>query len=1829
MNKMKKLLSVLLAVVIALSCMSVMASAATTAYKTVSDLQAVTDGGTVTAYSAYSPYGQVTRLSTEARASMIQDFLDSVLPGLNINMGTVLDVLGLTITINLTSVDNLCISFDSFKDTFDNTLYSIAAAIVNLGVLEELNFDTWNTGIDRAGDAQLTLFAELFQLLSNNTTVVETVLTDGLDLGIVAGMIGNIDLDPINEFITDLPSLVKGLIFGLFERWDDTAEEIEMLETNASGDGKIEETLTWFVKNLFTNDMSITTVKADSTGTTTSEHSLPGENADARVRYIQNGTVLTAKTYATQEYVDAQLKANPDSTLAKGDYYVSAIYVLEPEVGTEDYVWAQVEVDAETGEIVYEEDENGDPTTTPKKIGANLKYYNLNSPLLPSLDATIDLSTMSAADLLYTFISPVFGDMAPVVLNGSLKKILGGFFGAKYNYIGEVGSDEVNALADATDAFFTEEQGDYLWEWSNYAVINGNHYYRFEDQIFAADLSNVNNYFHIINWDYEITTDFMDEFIPENGGSTSDTLFMNLNDFLIKVANEVLVASATTTNAADGATAAWTRPTFTAGANSNLVGNIKALAQAIISLAPQHIFGSDYQTNPRCYYDMFMSSENDIILTGIAAQLVDILMPSMTLPTADELIAADAKVGAVLAAVIREFAAQLVPEYNYDALIYADFGTTSSDKVKTFIDPVANGLVTSGQTASSYWLDVIMRMAIDIGYEYLRAFADIGEDSEEVLAGVVNQGYMHDGGTYAAGTTQATLQAQWEAMLDYIIDWALSKGTATKTETVQTGTKGSCDSTPVYEEVTTTYQKNMWTWRMENLVDTTGLTIDLATAQDPWVKLGKIFNDLLPIEEILNIDVSNSLWLETTLRDNFILSLVDLKWENITNLLIVPDGALRTDNVLDQLATVLKNLVNGLFKKIGGGSYEFIPSSITDFDTLASQAGIRDLAVGLVGKLETAYNNGLLDTVFPLLNFFIGWKTDPQVMADPVITYSFRDGNDYAFQWSGQTNYPAIDADSTVIKFLNNSSGMLETHRNSSVVDNEYAITIKSVTSDATVNSLTFTVPDDTASPYETIEIKIGGTYNGEEAATITIAYDFVGKDGKAVGGTQYISRTIFFSNQYEDANVDGREDGDDSDGYASIAQFKKFQFTEDLYNVVTTFEPSISGTNATLAGTSNFKSVTAPDNSVDMNALASTYFAYYQNQDGGWGDSFPKDGSTSGKLYYAKDGVTEDTEFPYGRYDMGRVAVKYGDDSKVWEIDYIHYNDYDVYDIYTANKDRGITANDVTDVAVYNEWNAAFKDIVKLATYPMMTEGNGNSATDYVSVIMPQIEPAIERFEAADEALSESMADANASAGADSSLPSHVQTLLTQLETDDKAKNGFEINYQDYEYYEYFNYADLRTAARNLYASYLAPDVMDTHYILNSGIRLAELNNVISAESNATVAAAIEATKLENDPAAVAASQEAYDNWQMPTHTKLYVDDMTSRLAYYKQFVEIADHKEDADHLYFLNQEIAHVEAQGFVESDYTAASWERYAEALATAKAVAAGTDEYASYNSRIFDVKWELMVARKNLLAKADSLIEAGGTAELLANIDLAEAILAKSLDEITLSNVAIEKGLTKEQALGHLLQGLGYYYTGEDGNEWNLYADSAYEYRDNDRPNRSSNQAKVNACNNNLVACLAYFSDDVEVEFVGINGGVITDTTEEGAEKATGYVSGIEVGTEDVKEFFTTNNTGSIEVALGTASALNGTGALITVKDLNDNVVGEYILVVYGDVNGDGSIDLSDYNALDQYTQNTTSAINGDPNLIAADADKNGEIALGDYNALDQYTQNTTSAITQTA
>ena len=364
-------------------------------------------------------------------------------------------------------------------------------------------------------------------------------------------------------------------------------------------------------------------------------------------------------------------------------------------------------------------------------------------------------------------------------------------------------------------------------------------------------------------------------------------------------------------------------------------------------------------------------------------------------------------------------------------------------------------------------------------------------------------------------------------------------------------------------------------------------------------------------------------------------------------------------------------------------------------------------------------------------------------------------------------------------------------------------------------------------------------------------------------------------------------------------------------------------------------------------------------------------------------------------------------------------------------------------------------------------------------------------------------------------------------------------------------------------------------------------------------------------------ASQAALDEWKMPVTTKLTVEDFTSRLAFYKQFLNAANMEDDA-HLYFLEKEIAHVEAQSLDAANYTADSWANYQEKLAEAKAVAAGNDEFAGFNSRIYDVKYNLMVAYKNLLTKEASLIEAGGTADLLANIETAEAIFASLEAGDGVWALAADYEGEADDAYAALISALGYYYVGEDENTWNLYADSAYEYRDNDRPNNQNNQAKVNAANTALATAIANFETAEVLEpntGVGNENAPFESVIDEmnvnpdGNIKATlygfdtlGWNDAFEID-GGIIEFFTSAYGDDFVEIITPESGVETTGTIINILDENGDVIETYTYIYFGDIDMDGEITANDA-YLAEYYGTYFEGIDTYEQFVAADLDADG-------------------------
>lgn len=1697
MKKSTKLLSVILAIVMLFSSMTVLASAAKTNYKTHEDLVAL---------NAYSPYGTVTRLSTEERTSMVFDTLDQLLGDLNLNPGKLFEVAGLSLNVDLRSINALCGTVDNVKSLLGNALVVLAKPL--LGILADVDLDRWQAGMTRENTDQLNIIACLLMVLQDNASLVGNVLSTGeIDLGVASSALSGVDL----SIIKDIPGLIKGLIFPLLERKDDDLTQMGAL-ASTQGNGGVQSVLNSFVQSLFTKPQSTTSYKENAEGVCISNHTLP-----------------TQDDYLRYAYAKGQ-----DST---GEYYIC--YILDPttyEYTAEEAKFYKTEEPEGSGEYVYK-----------TMAGDNLKYYENDSYWLPSFAnalstgaATLDLNTDTATTLLYKFIPYVFQEMAPVVLNGSVKKALAEWFGAKFTYVGDVGSEEVNALPDSGDVFFTQEQGEYLWEWSDYKVISGNHYYRFQDQIYSSDLSNTNPYFDIINWDFKITGDFLNEFVPtaQTDGSVTNsaagysTVLGGVNDFLGKVISTVFTSEVV--SAID-----WTK-----GGNDQLLENAKKAARYVVSYSPESIFGEDYNNG---YYQLMMDegSSNQEIVCGIAAKLIELLMPQLNLPSAENL--KGKNVGGLLAAIIRELATQLLPTYNYDALIYSDYNN------KILLDK-----------DNSYWLDVCLTMGVDIGMNYLRNLIDLGEDTEVGYKFAASK-------TYDLAAFEADPQG-WEDTVDWVVDWAL------------------CDD---YE----------WTWKMEKFVDTSAFTIDLAAPQDPWPKLDAIIRAILPVEEILSVTPADGkTWLETALRDNFVLSLLNLDIVKPVSMFNIPAGSvLRDTNVFSAVVEVVRNLLNGLLKKVAGGDL-INASKITSIDSVFNQGNLAEFAQNLISKLYTAYQNGLLDAVMPFLNFFVGWTTDPQKMADPNVSYTNTDGYDYLFSADSAT------VNSTLV-IRNDSAGSLLEHRNTDAVDQPYNIHITSITSSDETMTSSASFPMVIA-PGATGNIPLSLTYSGDKVVTFQITYYYVFKDGTAVGGEQTMISYQYVSN--------ARPADDEMTTYdEQVVQVNNSAATKvDAIRIKPDDTPkyrvanSLSAVEGVYFGFNNNAGESYAVWIREANASGYPDFVIDQtsnyvhgvnenidkyNQKIGWMNGDNKYSSVSPYDYNTNADVSG---YEYGSViDLGTVTITWhnnrkggwfgveesgGDNNVTFTMDAgdLYYTDtsalQDAFDSYSSLRRSDFAAN--ADA----EWNALQNAMLAAARTLLMPFNPTTFSTEYSA---SALETLVNNLNDAYEALSAKPSETNAF--------SSVETAL------DEAEAGDGVNFQNYEFFEYWDYEEAKRNAESVLAAYEAPEAPDK-YIDGSWLSEEEINTIADAAGNATLTAAIKATMVDPSQADIDAYEDALANYVAPTYSALELEDVAARVGYYRDFL---NYNTKATEKQFLAKEIEAANAQGYVEGNFSATSWATYTEALA--KATEVNTDPSAS-QSAVFDAKYALMVARNGLMDKADSCIDNGAYMQLESLIAQAD-VMFQNTDLYT-----VKEGEAAD-AWANLVAALGYEYEDENGYIQNLYVNSAKAYVASDRVMSSTTDAELASQVATLQDAINQFTCAITVvpdESVPDNSTNVeqTELIIDGLVPAT-IASG-----EDLLALVKAAAPEGYNVTLesvASAAGYYGTGATVkaNVAELGGQTVATYTVVIYGDVNGDGAVDAFDAAVLDLDLADVQ-ALTGAYGL-AADTNADAQVAVADY------------------
>lgn len=1675
MKKSTKLLSVILAVVMIFSTMSVMAFAAKTEYQTSDNL---------TALDAYSPDGAVTRLSTEERMSVVFDFLDVTLAAANINMGDVINKAGLHLVIDLRSVNALCGTIDSAQALLNNGLVKLVKGL--LGIVKDVNLKNWPSGMTRENHDQLDIVNGIATLLNDNAGLVKTVINDGkLDVGIIGNFV---DISGVNKYLADLPGMLKGLVYPMFARVDDDMTLINTYSTTTANPDTL-------VKNVLINAMSkpqsYTSYKEDASGNCVSNHIALPTSAEAGLRnYYVKGSDSKGAYIEVYEYnTDKKTYVSQDEK-----YYKTKETDIEGN-GTGVYVYTNAS-------------------------GENVKYYVKDSYFLPSLATSgkvseiFNLDSNTLVSALYQVAPYVFKDLAPVVLNGSVKMLLAQWFGAeKTELFGGKASEATAVLAKLPSdvkAFYSKAAGAYNWEWSDFTIgSDGNGYYRLvskdglTETWLKFDMSTANSFAKLINWNYTISGDFVDEFMPtaaNNGSVTASaagytTVLAALNDFVGKAIDTML---------SDTAKAAinWTK-----GDNTKLIPNLRKALQYVAAYNPEYLFGTGYETVYAGYYDTVVdkSASNQDVVTALGAIGVKALMPQIILPSAAEL--KGQNVTALLACVIRELATQFVPTYNYDALIYADYNSKTLVKGKD----------------SGYWLDVIFTMGTDIGMKYLSKLADLGSDK----AG----GYQFEASkTYKLADFEKNTRA-WEKTIDWIIDWALTSD-------------------------------NEWCWKFQKLINTGDLDLDLATAQDPWVKLDKIIRDVLPVEKIINETAADGkTFLETVLREDIIDRLLNLDvskllgTNSVTGIFNIPaNSTLRTEAMYPAVFRIVRELLNKVLGKVCGNT-ALIADSYNSLDAILKKEAIADLAEKLiVGIAYAVKSGGLLDVALPFVNFFLGWTTNAQSYAEPKLTVDKGTLN-YVQLTNGQMN--------TTLKVTNASAGMILKHGDT--YDHPYMLTLKSVT----VNGEEMLKNGATElSPYESTDVTLNTAVPTDSLVKVTAVYSFTFKDGTAYNGDITSTTFEYATNDTADTVGSAWDSGEQKATYLAIdyVKMKGATTTDCLVTNPSALASAISNIAVTWTNTrdTDCKFTKGSISGFDANyfessgqteALVNKTFLKYVKDD----DSYTGNIVTVNPLRLKSD-VDAETVPSGATYALGNQAVtvsgSYRNRTKTLDMSaplgtLYYYNSTNIKKAvdseFKANRDSS-----KYPAEAWKTYWTALTAAAKFAYGPFKKANIGNYSDANLTAAITALETAAKALDTA------------------SSTPASGSATVTPAPIEAALKAAGDINYQNFDLYAYWAYEKAMKAGNAIIDAYKGP-VAPEKYIDGSSLSEAEIT-AIANKANATYKSAIVASMKAPSIEAQNAYMDAVKAYKAPSYSELEVRNSAKNIAWYASFLKSAAVKTEKQ---FLDKEIKAAKAQDYKEADYTAGSYARYTKALAAAEALNANAK---ALQSEVFDAKYELEIAQRALMPKSASALEAGAYTELEAVIAQAKSIFTDN--SAYTFDASKADGLTETEAYAKLVSVLGYEYTDEKGNTANLYSGSAENYAANDRFYSNVVAAQIDAVITNLKNAMAPFvCKYVAVPTTaGSNEGV---SVTESASLITGVTPGSLATADDVLARVTAKDSSATTLNVAAnAAGLYGTGATATLSLKSSGApVAIYTVVIYGDVNGDGVVDGFDASSMD--------------------------------------------------
>lgn len=1748
MKKSTKLLSVILAIVMLFSCMSVMASA----YQAYDDSQE--------AVYTSNDTGLAMLLTDEQRASWFCDLVNGLLATANIK--TSVPVVG---TIDFTSLDALCDTLSGLKG-----LIGFAGIGLDLGIIEQLELGTID-GNESVNNA-VNMVDELIVFVDKNVDTLGNVIGSGVSFGILGGAIP-VDLTKVNEILVNLDDFLKGTIYGLGARkisngiGDDPDLPNAPLWKDMAAASK--PTLDTIVKDLIVN--LLTTPRHTENITDPSQNLICTKPTDygATAAMIHSEAALDA---------DGNPVLNEDGQPATWYY----IYGTKLADGT----WKFTEESTATNKL---DDKN------------YITHWNMDSSLLKNFDTSIlDFETKTLYQMLGDALPWAYDTFGAPNLDGQLRATIMQFCGAinraetdtaitdqlkakvlAYQEIEDNnGASGKGKLSDAMEAK-VGEAGNYNFQYISlsganintmpddlYYVVQWGNGWEFYHVDFSQMAGEKLELFKMLNWEWQAPA--WSEIMPTLD-STSDSYLRNITDAIGKILNKAVV------------NLEWT---YDSGSedNAHFESNVMGLVRKVLKTAPNLIYGK----NDAYKAEAIDTQTDEQVIAVLGVDIIEWLMPSIVIPADVDCLEAIVVYG------VREFIAEILPEYNWDTQIKA--ASTDED-----------------------YLNIALDMGASIGVYYLKNVMGLGTTTN----GSGTTTYTSPDQYIAPSTDCAT---GWNTKLNYIVDTLLQLWVPDLTSKIVSRNATVMNGTDALDKLSIIF--NALFPGLLSLISGCDATIGNGTNKACTVDL-KVVKDLLAGILDLRIEpIAAKLYRNSTgygnkkLYNAVVNILIDLTTglgfndsPDYANLKTSLNNALNAANPLDYLVTnanlkvTVKNLLwsitddqnkamwvqdlLAILMQVTGKMDDMvlkgINQTIDQFKYVGSTAPVitTNITLDTDGLKSVWYDGGYRSGNFVQDGAYKGLLTkleivdlEGNVVATKDVNATLTPNETYTGTITGvaSTDAAAYTLKSYVIVTL--PDGTTKANNGEPIVTTSNFITAAAAQDD-TVNMVTVL---NNAGSKSDVTVKMWNIYVDENTPLSAIEdYQMY------VGTTSAKARKLYISGfGYLTLNADGsvKFEADKEDGFT----WTKTVYSEGGATATSTIKPS--GCVTPVAGG-------VPAFWKWNNDFAGTEFGGNKDWKEKYNQQYAVDKVNFNRAMYPDDFTVFAFTAKCAIYTYGTGWTGTGKETKDYNFtsqpSLIFYNSYGLEGLIQ----RALNSNRVAEDYTTESWNAYIAALKDAIAEFYMAKTAATFVSDHQTNGISDFKTAGDNLTAAIEGLVAVSESASTATDYTAEEKAVLDSLKATLEAQGDKKNLNNKNYIMYRWLKYYNeYAWLNGVYNN---AQIPSGVADSKLTGVPSDKIATAIAAAPANKQGALNAMVVAPTEEESAAAAKARADFLENLPTLDLTSIQVD-MAQMAQYESRLIA------RSPATYYLND--AYKMANAITDpAAYTAESWTKFNTARTAAYNVSA---DPTSTPAEIHEARYNLLVAYK-ALTKAGTDVDLTALRDVMAYVDticanptLFQPTAAsgyKTLDE-ALAAVFAEAGVK-------VTVGKDTYYIG-GGDTGAAWLDEA------GMRTALEGQETVDRIVKEIKAELANIESTIKV----VPNDTVADNTTT-VDYANLIVDGIKPGTinttaELLALVKTTAPAGYTANLAVTASAANGFGTgtkvVLTVNGIDGFEI-NHTVMVYGDVNGDGAIDAFDA-ALINMNVTGASALTGDF-ATAGDTTADGAINASDYAAVAAY------------